>query len=241
MKKKYKVLLVIAVFIIVAASAFFIWLLNPYQASEEAQNFMEADNLKITESDWLVFEADKPESKKGLIFYPGARVEAKAYAPLAAKLAEAGHQVVITPMPLNLAAFGINKAEKVMAEYQNIESWYLAGHSLGGSMAVNYAANNLDQLAGLILLAAFPAESDDLSNTNFDVLSIYADNDNFATLEDIEKSKELLPQNTVWHQIKGGNHSQFAYYGFQRGDNEAEISRAEQQKQILSSILTFMN
>ena len=45
---------------------------------------------------------------------------------------------------------------------------------------------------------------------------------------------------TVWKEIKGGNHSQFGYYGFQRGDNKAEITREKQQQEILAAILTFI-
>ena len=107
-------------------------------------------------------------------------------------------------------------------------------------MAANYAKQNSSKLEGLILLAAYPAESDDLSAISLNVLSIYAANDSFATLEDIEKSKKLLPKNTVWHKIEGGNHSQFGYYGFQRGDEKADITREKQQQEILKESLSFM-
>ncbi|MFN2340363.1 MAG: alpha/beta family hydrolase [Halanaerobium sp.] len=240
MKKRYKILITITTFILIIAAVFTIWLLNPYQAVEEAAALLEQENIEITEENWLLFKTKAGDSDKGLIFYPGARVEAEAYAPLAAQIAEAGYQVIITPMPLNLAVLGINKADQIMKKYQDIEDWFITGHSLGGAMAANYAKQNSSKLEGLILLAAYPAESDDLSASSLDVLSIYAANDSFATLEDIEESKKLLPKNTVWHKIEGGNHSQFGYYGFQRGDAEAEITREEQQQEILKEILSFI-
>lgn len=240
MKKRYKILITVLALFLIIAAGFTIWLLNPYQAVEEASAVMEKANVELTEEDWLLFEEESPGTNTGLIFYPGARVQSKAYAPLAAQIAEAGYKVLITPMPLNLAVFGIDKADQVIKKYPDIKNWYIVGHSLGGAMAANYARENISKLEGLILLAAYPAENDNLKTHNLDVLSIYADNDSFATLEDIEKSRELLPEDTVWKEIEGGNHSQFGYYGFQRGDNEAQISREKQQQEILSAILSFM-
>lgn len=240
MKKRYKILITVIAFILIIAAGLTIWLLNPYQAVEEAAALMKKTNNEVTEEDWLLFKAESTSPKKGLIFYPGARVQSEAYAPLAAQIAEAGYKVIITPMPLNLAVFGIDKADQIMIKYPDIKKWFIAGHSLGGAMAANYARENISKLEGLILLAAYPAENDELKNHDLDVLSIYADNDSFATLEDIEKSRELLPENTVWKEIKGGNHSQFGYYGFQRGDNQAQISREKQQQEILNAILSFM-
>lgn len=240
MKKRYKILLSIIAFILIIAGIFTIWLLNPYQAEEKAAAVMEKESIKVTEENWLLFKTEKDNPEKGLIFYPGARVQAEAYAPLAAQIADSGHQVVIPPMPLNLAVFGINKADQIMKKFSEVNEWYIAGHSLGGAMAANYAENNSSKLKGLILLAAYPAESDDLSNYNLDVLSIYAEKDAFATLEDIKNSRELLPENTIWKEVKGGNHSQFGYYGFQRGDNQAQISLEKQQQEILSAVLSFM-
>lgn len=240
MKKRYKVLLTVISFLLIIVGIFAVWLLNPYQAMEEANAVIKEENVEVTEEDWLLFETEKANSDKGLIFYPGARVEAAAYAPLAAKIANRGYKVVIIPMPLNLAVFGIDKADQVIENFPEVNEWYITGHSLGGSMAANYVKDKADNLSGLILLAAYPADSDDLSNNNLDVLSIYAENDSFATLEDIENSKKILPENTIWKEIEGGNHSQFGYYGLQRGDNQADISREKQQQEIIESILTFM-
>lgn len=144
------------------------------------------------------------------------------------------------PMPLNLSVFGIDKADEVIDRYEDVDRWIIGGHSLGGAMAARYVNNYKSKVSGLILLASYPAESDDLSNSNVDVLSIYATQDGITTVDNIINSRKLLPGNTTWKEVKGGNHSQFGYYGFQSGDNKANISREEQQKQIINDVLSFI-
>ena len=41
--------------------------------------------------------------------------------------------------------------------------------------------------------------------------------------------------------IDGGNHEQFAYYGYQEGDGEAKITPEIQQKQTADKILEFIS
>jgi hypothetical protein len=66
------------------------------------------------------------------------------------------------------------------------------------------------------------------------IASIYASNDGLATMADIDASRPLLPPDTRWLEIAGGNHAQFGWYGPQSGDGEAAISRAEQQAQVVT-------
>ena len=96
-------------------------------------------------------------------------------------LAEKGYLVVVPPMPLNLAVFGVNAADEVIKSYPEIKHWAVGGHSLGGSMAASYARAHLDKIQGLVLWASYPAGSDDLSKTSLKVGSIYAANDGLAT------------------------------------------------------------
>jgi len=41
--------------------------------------------------------------------------------------------------------------------------------------------------------------------------------------------------------IEGGNHAQFGYYGPQKGDGVATVSRDEQQRLTVSAILELVN
>jgi len=56
----------------------------------------------------------------------------------------------------------------------------------------------------------------------------------------IENSRALLPINTQYIMIEGGNHAQFGDYGFQPGDNEATIMRADQQQQTVDATILFL-
>jgi hypothetical protein len=40
--------------------------------------------------------------------------------------------------------------------------------------------------------------------------------------------------------MQGGNHAQFGDYGFQPGDNQAKISRADQQQQVVDATVKFL-
>jgi dienelactone hydrolase len=144
------------------------------------------------------------------------------------------------PMPLNLAVFGANRAASVIQTYPDIQNWVIGGHSLGGSMAALYADKHRDQINGLALLASYPASSNDLSDSTIKVTSIYGTQDGLATKDKIDASRGLLPADTTWISIEGGNHAQFGWYGDQPGDNPATISRQEQQAQIIQATLDLL-
>jgi pimeloyl-ACP methyl ester carboxylesterase len=177
----------------------------------------------------------------GFIFYPGAYVDPRAYAPPAHALAAAGYQVVIVPMPLNLAVFAPDRAGDVMAAFPEVEHWAVGGHSLGGSMAARFAYENPNVTDGLALWAAYPASTDDLSAYDLAATSIFGTRDGVATQDEIDASRPLLPPDTMWVAIEGGNHAQFGWYGAQDGDNEATISRGEQQAQITAATMELLS
>ncbi len=157
------------------------------------------------------------------------------------QIAAQGYLAVIVPMPLNLAVLAPGKASQVMAAYPEIKDWIIGGHSLGGSMAANYVKQNPTLLDGLFFWAAYPASGDDLSQETIKVVSVSGSLDGLATPDKIEASRVLLPTDTIWIPIEGGNHAQFGWYGDQPGDNPAEISRAEQQKIAIQAVLDLLN
>jgi hypothetical protein len=107
-------------------------------------------------------------------------------------------------------------------------------------MAANFARNNLEFVDGLVLWASYPAENDNLSMIELPTTSIYATLDGLSSPEKIAASKHLLPANTIWTAIEGGNHAQFGWYGDQRGDNLALIDRQEQQDTIIEATVAFL-
>jgi pimeloyl-ACP methyl ester carboxylesterase len=227
--------------LIIGAAGFIVWASNPLGPMPEALTALESDDLvTVSTTDWLVFEPTNVSSSTGLIFYPGGRVDYRSYAPLARLVALHGYRVFIVPMPLNLAVFAPNRAAEVIAANPDIDTWAITGHSLGGAMAANFVDANPQALAAILFLAAYPADSDDLSASSITAASIYGLLDGVAPPDQIESSALLLPEMTEWFPIDGGNHAQFGWYGDQPGDNIAEITREEQQSAVLAAILKIL-
>jgi hypothetical protein len=236
MNLKKTIIWLVLLVILIALIGFSIWAYTPLGPMPEAISAMVSTSEVIVEEyTWLVFQPVDTPINTGLVIYPGGRVDPRSYAPAAKQLAEDGFLVVIVPMPFNLAIFGWQKAGEVIENFPEIDHWVVAGHSLGGSMAARYAIRKPTDVDGLVLWAAYPASSDDLSNSNLIIMSIYGTNDGLITEQDITNSSLLLPENTSWVAIDGGNHAQFGWYGDQAGDNPASISREKQQQRIIES------
>jgi hypothetical protein len=242
MKIIKRILISLAALIALIIIGFSIWAYTPAKPMQTALDSVKsAEIVNLGSGSSMVFNPSEGKATTGLIFYPGGRVDYRAYAPMAEALAENGFLVVIPQMPFNLAVFGYNKAEKYIQEYTAIEHWVIGGHSLGGSMAAHYVFENQRAGYGLLFLASYPAQSDDLQEYTGSVYSIYATLDGLTTGEDIQNSRALLPVSTTFIQIVGGNHAQFGWYGKQPGDNQAEISREEQQNQIINAVSEMLN
>ena len=226
---------------VVLVGGFLVWALTPLGPMPEAMAALESDEAVIVGTEpWLIFQSTDTPSNLGLIVYPGGRVDYRSYAPTARAIAQDGHLVVIPRMTLNLAVFSPDKAGEIIAAYPEIQTWVISGHSLGGSMAASYARKDPENIQGLILWASYPASSDDLSNSPMNVSSIYGTHDGVATVEEVLASRPLLPGDTAWVPIEGGNHAQFGWYGDQPGDNPAAISHEDQQAQIVKASLELL-
>ena len=239
LKKRWWVLIIGILF--AAVIGFVAWGLMIPEPMPEALAAMQTDSqVTVTTDPWIVFEPTDQTPTTGLIIYPGGRVDPHAYAPIAHAIAAQGYLVVIVPMPLNLAVLGSDRAAAVIQAYPEIQQWIIGGHSLGGSMAALYADKHSDQIDGLALWASYPASSNDLSDSTIKLTSIYGTRDGLATKDKIDASRELLPADTTWVPIEGGNHAQFGWYGDQPGDNPAQISRQDQQAQIIQATLDLL-
>lgn len=234
-------LLIPIIIILVAIGAFVLWALTPFgNPMPEALLALESDEeITVSTNAWIAFVPNEIPPTTGLILYPGAKVPAEAYAPLARKIAVEGYLVVIVYPPLNLAIFNPNIAEPVIQHFSAIEHWIVGGHSLGGTAAASYTSSHPEQIDGIVFLGSYPS-NDRLKEMRIAVLSIYASNDGVTSVNQIEASKQNLPVNTHFVEIIGGNHAQFGYYGTQGGDGEATISRDEQIGQTVEAILNFL-
>ena len=238
-RRLFGLVIMIALVLLLGGVAY--WTVTTPAAMSQTLQALEPDgDVTVRQGDWLIFEPlDRPPDT-GFIFYPGGKVPAKAYAPYARAIATEGYLAVIVPMPLNLAILGGDRAMRVAEAYPAISNWVIGGHSLGGVMAARFAHNNPDLVSGLLLLAAYPERSTSLAESDLVVASIYGTLDGLTTLADIESSKALLPPETMYVAISGGNHGQFGWYGEQSGDHPAEISREQQQAQTVAATVKVL-
>ena len=105
-------------------------------------------------------------------------------------------------------------------------------------MASNLAFKQLESFKGLILLASYSTKKLD-ANTR--VLSLYGTEDGVLNFEKYEAAKINLPEDFQEVVIDGGNHAGFGYYGEQKKDKTAKISKEEQQKKTIKVILKFVD
>jgi hypothetical protein len=239
MKLLKRVLLGLLIVAILAALGFVVWAETPLKAAPEALSALESDsNVNVTVDDnYIAFTPANADLTTAFVFYPGGRVDYRAYAVPLRKIAEKGFLVILLPVRLNLAFFDVNAADRVMADFPSIQHWVVGGHSLGGVASALYASkrSNLD---GIVFWASYPADAS-LKNTKMKVLSIYGTQD-MGGMDQFEQSRTMLPDDTQFTVIDGGNHSQFGDYGFQPGDKQPTISRAHQQSQVVDATVKFL-
>ena len=221
----------------VAASLYF----RPYTPKVEPSLLVSSDSVLVREEAFgTVFVPRSGPSALGLAFYPGARVPKEAYAYLGQGLAKAGYTTVILSLPLNFAIFSPSRARKAIAAIPDIASWVLGGHSLGGAMAASFASSSPERVVGLLLLAAWPGGAK-LSSWGHPVLSISASNDGLATQAKIAAARPLLPPQSRYVVIAGGNHAQFGDYGAQPGDGAASLSADAQRRAVTEETIAFLD
>ena len=225
-KKRLAIVISIVSFLLVVFIAGAIYLSDYYHADTEAiESFTSEYTIEKKQTkDGIVYAPD--EATKGLIFYPGGKVEYMAYIPLMEVLASEGIVCVLVEMPFNLAVLDMNAADGIQEQYPQVEQWYIGGHSLGGAMAASYISTHLDEFNGLILLAAY--STNDLSKTNINVISIYGSNDLILNEKKYSSNKKNFPINFKEEVIEGGCHSFFGMYGYQEGDGIPSITNQEQ-------------
>ena len=240
MKKRTRIILSVclAVFFVFGVGGY-AYVSDYYHADETALEAMAYQTGSVqTEQDGDVIWFVPEDPTAGLIFYPGGKVEYTAYAPLLRACAENGILCALVRMPGNLAVLDANAADGLQQEHPEVTTWYIAGHSLGGAMAANYAAAHAEDFNGLILLAAYSTK--DLTGTTLRVLSVYGSEDGVMNRESYEKNRENLPVDTTEVVLDGGCHAQFGSYGAQDGDGVPTISGEEQIRQTAEAITAFV-
>lgn len=241
MKKRTKIILAALLAVVLAAViGSYAYLSDYYHADAFAVEAMAAEDDGIqVEQDGNVTWFLPEQPKAGLIFYPGGKVEASAYAPLMRAFAENGMLCALVKMPGNLAVLSPNAADGLQQAHPEITDWYIGGHSLGGAMAASYAAKHAEDYDGLILLAAYSTK--DLTDTSLRVLSVCGSEDGVMNRDSYETDRANLPSDFTEVVIQGGCHAQFGSYGAQDGDGTPSISGEEQIRQTAECVDAFVN
>jgi hypothetical protein len=240
MKIFKRILLGLLIIIAVLVIGFIIWALNPLQPTADALAALESDSkVTVTQTgDYVSFMPTGATPNKAFVFYPGGHVDYRAYAVPLHKLAEQGYLAILLPVRLNLAFFDINAADRAIPDFPEIQDWAVGGHSLGGVAASMYAAKNED-LDGVVYWASYPAD-DTLKDSDMAFTSIYGTLD-MGGMDAFQSSASILPADTEFVVIEGGNHSQFGNYGLQPGDNPATITWQEQQEQAVAATARLLD
>lgn len=211
---------------------------QPLSAQSAALGAMKGSaTVMVRDESAQIVYAPKAGSKKGLIFYQGARVAVQAYSLPLLEIAAAGYTVFVPKMPLNFAVLSSGAAKAIIDAHPEISAWAIAGHSLGGAMACSYAKGD-PRVRVLIFWAAYCDKSFDLSgNSSIAVTSISGTMDGLATLEKLRNTKVYAPSSTLYVRIAGMNHAQFGDYGAQSGDNPPTLSDAAATSRVVALTL----
>lgn len=231
------VIAAVVVTILVGAGAWLIW---PQQNLPEAEAAL-ASTPGVAFEDaggWLAYEPTAADATVGIVLYPGAKVTAEAYAPTAQAIAAQGYAAYVVRLPLNLAFLAPDAAVAVRDAEPGIRTWTLWGHSLGGAMAGQHAAEQAGTYAGIAFCGSYP--NGDLSPQAMAATSIYGTLDGGLERITSDETRALLPADTTFVPIEGGNHEGCGWYTGQLGDPPAEIDRIEQQRQVVEATLAML-
>ena len=210
-----------------------------YHATSEVYDYLNDDSeVKVTRNnDYYLFDNVANEDK-AIIFYGGAKVQEKSYAPMLNKIAHLGTDVYLVNMPFSFPLFARNKADSVYRTNNTYSKVYLMGHSLGGvCAAMNLEKTTLDY-EGIIFLAAYPSHKID---DKYKALSIYGSEDHVMNLKEYTANSSYFPSGYVTKVIEGANHANYGYYGKQKGDGVALLTREQQIDITISYVKDFIN
>ncbi|MQA88772.1 MAG: hypothetical protein GEU90_00860 [Gemmatimonas sp.] len=225
------------------------WSLIAYRASSVARNAALSDSLVTvdhTDGVWRFVPNGRAPARTTLVFFPGALVDPRAYAPLARSVAEAGYPATLVELPRRGAFNSADSPEldsrirSVLPAAAKREAIVVGGHSRGAVVASRIAATNTPRVSGLVIIGSSHPRDHDLSSLTIPVTKIVGTRDGLASPNEVRQNAALLPPQTRWIWIEGGNHSQFGWYGFQPLDRRPRIDAARQRAVMLEGVLEIL-
>jgi len=196
------------------------------------------DRVQVEASDARVIMSPTGDSNsRGMLYFPGARVDPYSYIYPLVDLAAAGTTVVIVDPLFNMALIDARGVSELTSDFPGITSWVLAGHSLGGVKACMEASH--PAVTHLVLFASYCAN--DISDLDIQVLQVTGDRDGLLDDTLRRDAEGLLPpgrHTTV--TIVGANHADFGTYGPQPGDGDSTRSNQVMRTLITDALTTHV-
>ena len=246
---------------------FVAWSAVAFRASDEAVNAARSDGVVVvdhaagvwrfepampgaaprTGMDSMAGEASvagAPPPPATLVFFAGALVDPRAYAPLARAVAAQGHRVMLVELPRR-GVFGGADSPELAARIRRVLDGVdgpvvLGGHSRGGGVVARVAAEPDFRISGLLFIGTSHPRRHDLGALDLPVTKVVGTRDGHATPARVMRNAGLLPPQTRWVWVEGGNHSQFGWYGFQPMDRRPRISAPDQRQIMIDAALDLL-
>ena len=235
-----RVLLILLIVLLLAVGGFTAWAYTPLGPLPEAVAALQPDAaVQVTTSPWLTFTPASSEPTTGFIFYPGGRVDARSYAPATRAIAERGYLVVIPPVPFNLAVF---KPAAASGDRRAPGDPTLGDRRAlaGGTMALTMFTPIPMPYTGISALGGLPGRQQQPGRPPVCPSSRSTAPTMGWRQFEVGATRTLLPPDTRYLAIAGGNHAQMGWYGPQGGDGVASISRAAQQAQVVDATVALL-
>lgn len=233
-----RLIAVLLVIIVCAAIALAVWAKTGVMKAEPGplESVLTEPGVEVAEdADAMVLRpAEETDSSLGLVFYPGAKVDADAYAARLAGLAvDTGTTVVIVKPWLGLALFDPRGLTAFTGHVPEVETWMVGGHSMGGVRACSAASG----AAALILFASYCGT--DISDSEVPVLSLSGSADGLSTPQKIAENRDHLPASARMVEIPGASHASFGDYGPQSGDGTPNIDDEQMNTAVTGELTEF--
>jgi len=177
---------------------FVVWSLVAYRANAAASSDAVVA-VDRTDGVWSFAPRRGSPGRAALLFFPGALVDPRAYAPLARAVAGAGYPARIVELPHRGAFGGADspdiepRVRSALASLPDSARIVVGGHSRGAVVASRIVSRRPPWLAGLVLIGTSHPRDHDLSRLIVPVTKIVGTRDGLATPGEVEANAALLP------------------------------------------------
>ncbi len=221
-----RVIVGLAALLVVGAVLLAAWYQVDGQHRPEADAFLVGPGYRAAEEPdgTLVFTPASPTGR-GLLVFHGALIKPRAYAKTAAFFARRGYLVYIPAGATRLSIRAVDSAAARLPSL-GVRQWFLLGHSMGGFAGLDLLTRHDPPVAAVALWAA--AMPVDFGGVSVPILMLWGDRDGLMPRERFEEAQKRLPPDTLFEEIPGANHQDFALYTHQFFDQPGTLGWAEQ-------------